>query len=228
MIGDVTLGEGSSLWHGVTVRGDTAKVEIGKNTVVQDLTIISSLKRANGDKVSIGDNVYIGANVTLDACTLENFSYIAMGATVGRGATVESFAVVASGANVPEGATVPSGQVWAGSPAHYLRDLTQEEKHIIAEHHLEMQQLSQIYNEETEKSYREIVDSRDSYLRYLRSDPSQKAEDKVAEYGLPQTHDDLDYIEHRVYHDYVGTVDYDIRDPNHSEGSFDRNWIPYE
>lgn len=47
-----------------------------------------------------------------------------MGATIGRGATVESFAVVASGANILEGITVPSGQVWAGSPAHYLRDLT--------------------------------------------------------------------------------------------------------
>lgn len=91
-----------------------------------------------------------------------------------------------------------------------------------------MQQLSQIYSEETEKTYREIVESRDEYLKYIRADPVQKAEDKVAEYGLPTTHDDLDYIEHRVYHDYVGTVDYDIRDPNHSEGSFDKAWIPYE
>jgi hypothetical protein len=56
----------------------------------------------------------------------------------------------------------------------------------------------------------------------------QKAQDKVAEYGVPVTHDDLDYIEHRVYHDYVGTVDYDIRDPMHSEGSQDRAWLPYE
>lgn len=61
-----------------------------------------------------------------------------MGATVSRGATVESFAVVAAGANVPEGTKVPSGQVWAGSPAHYLRDLSQEEKHLINEYHLEM------------------------------------------------------------------------------------------
>ena len=53
-----------------------------------------------------------------------------MGATVSPGATVESFAVVAAGAVIPEGVTVPSGQVWAGSPAHYLRDLTQEEKHF--------------------------------------------------------------------------------------------------
>lgn len=95
-----------------------------------------------------------------------------MGASIGRGATVESFAVVAAGAVVPEGTTVPSGQVWAGSPAQYLRDLTQEEKHILSEHHLEMQQLSQIYNEETEKTFREIVDSTDEFLKYMRADPT--------------------------------------------------------
>lgn len=50
----------------------------------------------------------------------------------------------------------------------------------------------------------------------------------MAEYGLPTTHDDLDYIEHRVYHDYVGTVDYDIKDPAHSEGSHEKAWLPYE
>ena len=48
-----------------------------------------------------------------------------MGASVGKGSVVESFAVVAAGANVPEGTTVPSGQIYAGSPARYLRDLTQ-------------------------------------------------------------------------------------------------------
>ena len=45
---------------------------------------------------------------------------------------------------------------------------------------------------------------------------------------MPVNHDDLEYIEHRVYHDYVGTVDYDIKDPNHSEDSFNKAWIPYE
>jgi len=45
---------------------------------------------------------------------------------------------------------------------------------------------------------------------------------------MPVTHDDLDYIEHRVYHDYVGTVDYNLNDPNHAEGSHEKAWIPYE
>lgn len=57
----------------------------------------------------IGDNCYVGPNVTIDACTLESFSFVAMGATVGRGSIVESFAVVAAGAHIPEGTIVPSG-----------------------------------------------------------------------------------------------------------------------
>ena len=98
---------------------------------------ITSFQRRIGDKVEIGDNCYVGPNATLDACTLESFSHVGMGATVGRGSVVESFAVVAAGAVVPEDTIVPSGQIWAGNPARYLRDLTQEEKHILSEHHLE-------------------------------------------------------------------------------------------
>lgn len=83
------MGEGSSLWHGVIVRGDTAAVSIGKNSTIQDLTRIASNQKAEGDSVHIGDNVYVGANVTLDACTLQDNSFVGMGATVNRGATVE-------------------------------------------------------------------------------------------------------------------------------------------
>lgn len=74
--------------------------------------------------MNIGDNVYVGANATLDSCDLESFAYVGMGATVSRGCTVESFGVVAAGAVLPEGTTVPSGQIYAGAPARYLRDLT--------------------------------------------------------------------------------------------------------
>jgi carbonic anhydrase/acetyltransferase-like protein (isoleucine patch superfamily) len=69
--------------------------------------------------------VYVGANSKLDSCNLESFAYVGMGASVGRGSIVESFAVIAAGASLPEGTTVPSGQIYAGSPAKYLRDLTQ-------------------------------------------------------------------------------------------------------
>ena len=63
---------------------------------------------------------------------------------------------------------MPSGQIFAGAPAKYLRDLTQEEKHLMTEHKMEMQSLSQVYSEETEKSFREVIDSDDKYLKYIR------------------------------------------------------------
>jgi len=87
--------------------------------------------------VIIGENVHVGANASLDACTLEDNAFVGMGSSVRRGARVEPFAVVSAGAVIEEGVTVPTGQIWAGSPARYLRDLTQEEKHLMAEHKLE-------------------------------------------------------------------------------------------
>ena len=137
VIGDVRLGEGSSLWHGTIVRGDTASIKIGKNSTIQDLTRIASNAAQAGDEVIIGENVHVGANASLDACTLEDNAFVGMGSTVRRGARVEPFAVVSAGAVIEEGVTVPTGQIWAGSPAKYLRDLTQEEKHLMAEHKLE-------------------------------------------------------------------------------------------
>jgi carbonic anhydrase/acetyltransferase-like protein (isoleucine patch superfamily) len=70
---------------------------------------VGSSANSGADSVTIGDNVYVGPNVSLDACTLESFSYVGMGASVGKGCVVESFAVVAAGAVLPDNTTVPSG-----------------------------------------------------------------------------------------------------------------------
>lgn len=91
-----------------------------------------------------------------------------------------------------------------------------------------MQQLAQIYSEETEKNFREQLDTRDNLIRYQRADVETKISDKLAEHGLPSTHEDMELIEHRTYHDYVGTVDYDIRDPNHEPNADTKAWLPYE
>jgi carbonic anhydrase/acetyltransferase-like protein (isoleucine patch superfamily) len=110
------------------------------------------ISSSNGEEVSIGDNSFVGANSKLDQCTLEPFSYVGYNAKIGAGVVIESYSIVASGAVVPDGTVIKSGQVWAGHPAHYLRDVSQQEKHLINEHMLDMQQLSQIYCEETEKT----------------------------------------------------------------------------
>ena len=52
--------------------------------------------------------------------------------------------------------------------------------------------------------------------------------EKLGEIGMPVSHEDFEYIEHRIYHDYVASADYDMYDPNHAEGEAKRNWTPYE
>ena len=172
LVGDVTLGEGSSAWHGAKLRGDKTKINIGKNTVIQDNTRVGCSNAAAD--INIGDNVYIGANARVGQAELQSFAYVGMGASVGKGATVESFGVLAAGAQLGEGDRVPSGQIFAGSPARYLRDMTQQEKHIIGEHHLEMQQLAQVYNEMTELTPREQLEQRDLQIKYQFQDPQDK------------------------------------------------------
>jgi carbonic anhydrase/acetyltransferase-like protein (isoleucine patch superfamily) len=100
LIGDVTMKPGSSAWHGVILRGDTAKITIGHNSMIQDNSRLGSNSNSNGT-ITIGDNVFVGANAILEECELESFSYVGMGASIGKGSVVESFAVIASGAQVP-------------------------------------------------------------------------------------------------------------------------------
>ena len=85
-----------------------------------------------------------------------------------------------------------------------------------------------MYNENTELTEREQLEQRDNLLRYIFQDPQERIKDELLEMGMPITHDDLEYIEHRVYHDYVGTVDYEIHDPAQKEESLSRSWVPYE
>jgi carbonic anhydrase/acetyltransferase-like protein (isoleucine patch superfamily) len=80
LVGDVSMGDGSSAWHGSVLRGDTAKITVGKNTVLQDNTRVASNNDAA--EVNIGDNVFVGANAKLDGCTLKSYSYVGMGASV--------------------------------------------------------------------------------------------------------------------------------------------------
>lgn len=131
VIGDVEIGEGSSVWYNSVVRGDVHYIKIGKNTNVQDL---SMLHVTNGKfPLNIGDSVTIGHSVKLHGCTLEDFSFIGIGAIVLDGAVVQEKSMVAAGAVVKPGFVVPSGKLVAGVPAKVIRDLNDAEiEDIIA------------------------------------------------------------------------------------------------
>ena len=74
---------------------------------------------------------------------------------------------------------------------------------------------------------REQLDSVDDRIRYRRQDPQDKMIDRLGDVGMPVTHDDFEHIEHRIYHDYVGSADFQMNDHNHS-GEKDKTWTPYE
>lgn len=65
-------------------------------------------------------------------------------------------------------------------------------------------------------------------MKYIRQDPQDKMIDKLGEIGMPVTHEDFEYIEHRIYHDYVASADFDMNDANHAPGELHKNWTPYE
>ena len=120
--GDVEIGEDSSIWFGVQMRGDVHEIRIGRRTNIQDGTIIHVTRKVSG--TYIGDGVTVGHAAILHACTIHDNAFIGMGAIVMDEAVVESGAMVAAGAVVTPRKRVPAGELWAGNPAKKLRDLT--------------------------------------------------------------------------------------------------------
>ncbi|MEI6985683.1 MAG: gamma carbonic anhydrase family protein [Rhodospirillaceae bacterium] len=131
VIGDVEIGEECGIWFGCVVRGDVNVIRIGKRTNIQDGTIIHVASKGQG--TFIGDDITVGHMAVLHACTLEDGCFIGMKACVMDGAYVETGAMVAAGALVTPGKRVKAGQLWAGSPARFLRDVTLEELAFFTE-----------------------------------------------------------------------------------------------
>ncbi|MEK9673138.1 MAG: gamma carbonic anhydrase family protein [Rhodospirillaceae bacterium] len=119
LIGDVQIGERSSIWYSCVLRADLNAIRIGADTNIQDGTIIHVDSRQYS--THIGDRVTVGHMALLHACTLQDDCMVGMRATVMDGALVETGAMVAAGALVTPGKQVPSGEVWAGSPAKFMR-----------------------------------------------------------------------------------------------------------
>jgi carbonic anhydrase/acetyltransferase-like protein (isoleucine patch superfamily) len=125
VIGDVEIGHQVGVWFNCVIRGDVAEIRIGDRTNIQDGTVIHVTR--NGHPTIIGKGVTIGHSALLHACRLEDGCFIGMGAIVMDDVVVESGAMVAAGAVVTPRRVVKSGQIWAGNPAKYLRDLTPAE-----------------------------------------------------------------------------------------------------
>lgn len=125
VIGEVTLGAGSSVWYGAVLRADAGPIVIGADTNVQDNC---TLHVDPGFPISVGERVSIGHNTVVHGATVEDDCLIGMGATVLNGAVIGAGSLVAAQALVPQGMRVPPGSLVAGVPAKVKRELTEEEK----------------------------------------------------------------------------------------------------
>ena len=125
VIGDVEIGPGSSIWFNCVVRGDVNTIRIGARTNIQDGTIVHVSRKTHG--TTIGNDVLVGHMAIIHGCELQDGSFVGLGATVMDGCVIEQDAMLAAGALLTPGKRIPSGQLWAGRPAKYVRDLTPEE-----------------------------------------------------------------------------------------------------
>jgi carbonic anhydrase/acetyltransferase-like protein (isoleucine patch superfamily) len=129
VIGDVAIGEHSSVWPCAVIRGDVNWVRIGARTNIQDGSVLHVMKDLY--PLVIGDGVTIGHGVILHGCTIESRVLVGMGAVVLNNARIGAGSIIAAGTLVPEGAVVPPGSLFMGHPGKFRRTLTPEDQETI-------------------------------------------------------------------------------------------------
>jgi carbonic anhydrase/acetyltransferase-like protein (isoleucine patch superfamily) len=125
IIGDVHIGDESSIWYNCVLRGDVESIRIGARSNVQDGSVVHVTTRRW--KTEIHDEVLIGHLAMIHGCIIESHGFIGLGAIVMDGCVVESGGMLAAGALLTPGKRIGSGELWAGRPAKLLRMLTNED-----------------------------------------------------------------------------------------------------
>ena len=130
IIGDVDIGPHVSIWYNCVIRGDVNFIRIGARSNIQDGTVIhcDSPKPGapEGFPTIIGEDVLVGHMAMIHSCVLHDRAFVGLGAIVMESCVVEGDAMLAAGALLSPGKTVPHRQLWAGRPAKYMRDLSDE------------------------------------------------------------------------------------------------------
>ncbi|RUM88937.1 MAG: gamma carbonic anhydrase family protein [Thermovibrio sp.] len=134
VIGDVEIGDDSSVWFGAILRGDVNYIRVGRCTSVQDGTVVHVTNRTH--PTVIGSYVTIGHSVKLHGCTIEDNCLIGIGAIILDGAVIGEGSIVAAGALVPPGKEFPPKSLIMGFPATVKRELSDEEVEGLKEHAL--------------------------------------------------------------------------------------------
>lgn len=129
LIGDIIIGEGSSIWFNTVLRGDVNSIRIGNGVNIQDGTVLHTLYQKS--TVNIEDNVSIGHNVTIHGATIKKGALVGMGTTILDHAIVGEGAIVAAGSLVLSNTIIESGSIWAGVPAKFIKKVAPEQSKEI-------------------------------------------------------------------------------------------------
>ena len=132
VIGDVVVGEHSSVWFNAVVRGDVHAIRIGRETNIQDNCTVHGYKGKFA--VELGDRVTVAHGVNLHGYVIEDDCLIGIGAIIMNGARIGHGSIIAAGALVPEGTAVPPGSVYMGAPARWRRQATAADQEMVARH----------------------------------------------------------------------------------------------
>jgi carbonic anhydrase/acetyltransferase-like protein (isoleucine patch superfamily) len=132
IIGDVALGENSSVWMNAVLRGDVNSIRVGANSNVQDCAVLHGQR--NLYAVLVGDWVTIGHNATVHGCVVEDECLIGIGARVLNDCRIGTGSIIAAGSVVPEHTVVPPRTLWAGVPAKLRRELGDKDRSLILEY----------------------------------------------------------------------------------------------
>ncbi len=132
VIGEVSIGEHSSIWFGAVLRGDVNAITIGKNSSIQDgcvvhVTHFTKEDKSDGFATTVGDNVTVGHHVTLHGCKVEDACLIGMGSIILDGAIIGKESIVAAGSLVTRNKVFPPRSMIMGNPAKVVRELTPQE-----------------------------------------------------------------------------------------------------
>ena len=132
VIGDVTLGEHSSVWMNAVLRGDVHSIRVGANSNVQDCAVLHGQR--NLYAVTVGDWVTIGHNATVHGCTVEDAVLVGMGVVILNDCRIGEGSILAAGAILPEHTVVPPRTLWAGVPAKQRRTLEDKDHALILQY----------------------------------------------------------------------------------------------
>lgn len=142
LCGQVTLGEGSSVWYGAVLRGDTGAIQVGRDSNIQDLACLHTGPDLD---VVIGDRVSIGHNAVVHGCVVEDDVLVGMHATLLNGCRIGRGSIIAAGALVSEHKVIPPGSLVVGVPGRVLHPVTPQQAQGILENAQEYLRLARIH-----------------------------------------------------------------------------------